>query len=71
MLKIVPFLLSILVFFTQACQTRHEVDVGPVEVKPIYIKIDVNVKVDKALDNFFGDIDKAEEKIEPMAPVQE
>lgn len=30
-----------------------------IEVKPIHITIDVNVKVDKALDDFFGDIDDA------------
>ena len=29
-----------------------------VDVKPIHITVDVNVKVDKALDDFFGDIDK-------------
>lgn len=46
-------------FFIQACATRHEVAVAPVEVKPIHIIIDVNIKVDRALDNFFGDIDKA------------
>jgi hypothetical protein len=37
--------------------------VAPVEVKPIHITIDVNVKVDKALDDFFGDVDSVEEKI--------
>jgi hypothetical protein len=41
-----------------AC-TRHEIDVKPVEIKPIHITIDVNVKVDRALDDFFGDIDEA------------
>jgi hypothetical protein len=46
-----------------SCQTRHEVDVRPVEVKPIHITIDVNVKVQKALDDFFGDIDAQEDKI--------
>jgi hypothetical protein len=46
-----------------ACQTRHEVDVKPLEVKPIHITIDVNVKVQKALDDFFGDIDAQEDKI--------
>ncbi len=45
------------------CNTRHEVAMAPVEVKPIHITIDVNVKVDRALDNFFDDIDAAEEKI--------
>lgn len=48
-----------LIFISQAC-TQHRVEVAPVEVKPIHITIDVNVKVDKALDNFFGDIDKAQ-----------
>jgi len=43
--------------------TQHRVEVAPVEVKPIHITIDVNVKVDKALDNFFSDVDSAEEKI--------
>jgi len=33
----------------------------PVEVKPIHITMDVNVnvKVDRQLDNFFGDVDAA------------
>ena len=30
----------------------------PIEVKPIHVTVDVNVKVDKALDDFFGDLDK-------------
>ena len=34
------------------------------KIKPIHITIDVNVKVDKALDDFFGDIDAAQEKLE-------
>lgn len=37
--------------------TRHEVDIKPVEIKPIHITIDINVKVDRALDDFFGDLD--------------
>ncbi len=39
--------------------TRHEIDIKPVEIKPIHITIDVNVKVDRALNDYFGDIDKA------------
>ncbi len=45
------------------CSSSHEVEVKPVEIKPIHITIDVNVKVDRALDDFFGDIDAAEDKI--------
>ena len=28
------------------------------EIKPIHITVDVNLRVQKDLDNFFGDIDK-------------
>ena len=47
---------------TCACNSKHEVQVAPVEVKPIHITIDVNIKVDRALDDFFGDLDVAEGK---------
>lgn len=30
----------------------------PIEVKPIHITVDVNVKIDRALNDFFGDLDK-------------
>ncbi len=50
--------LALLFGFSSAC-TKHEVDVKPVEIKPIHITIDVNVKVDRALDDFFSDIDEA------------
>lgn len=36
----------------------------PIEVKPIHITVDVNVKVDRALDDFFGDLDKKSSTIE-------
>ncbi len=49
------------------CNTQHKVQVEPVEIKPIHITIDVNVKVDRALDDFFDEIDKAEDKIEVKA----
>ena len=55
--------LVLMVMLFGGCQTRHEVDVKPVEVKPIHITIDVNVKVQKALDDFFSDIDAQEDKI--------
>ena len=47
-----------------SCATRHEVEVKPVEIKPIHITIDVNVKVDRALDDFFGDIDETAKTID-------
>lgn len=48
--------------------TRHEVEIKPVEIKPIHITIDINVKIDKELDDFFGDLDEvqAEEAAETI-----
>jgi hypothetical protein len=34
--------------------TRSEVDVKPIEVKPIHITVDVNVRIDRELDEFFA-----------------
>lgn len=57
--------LSAAVFWTQGCSTQHKVEtVHKIEVAPMHITIDVNVKVDRALDDFFGDLDKTEEKIQ-------
>ncbi len=42
----------------------HSVEVKPVEIKPIHITIDINVKIDQALDDFFDEIDAAEEEID-------
>ena len=54
------FLLTLMtLLLTVACNTKHEVQVAPVEIKPIHITIDVNIKVDRALDDFFGDLDAA------------
>jgi hypothetical protein len=49
-----------------ACQSQHKVEtVHKVEVAPMHITIDVNLKVDKALDDFFGDLDATEDP-EPL-----
>ena len=64
MIKHVLIVLGAVFVFSLAGCTQHKVEVAPVEVKPIHITIDVNVKVDRALDDFFEDIDAAEKKIE-------
>jgi hypothetical protein len=38
-----------------------------VKVQPIHVTLDVNVKVDKALDDFFGDLDKKSATIDAPA----
>lgn len=40
------------------------VKTAPIEVKPIHITVDVNVKVERALEDFFGDLDKKSTTIE-------
>jgi hypothetical protein len=55
--------LFLAIFVSAGCQSRHEVEVKPVEIKPIHITIDVNVRVEKALDDFFDDIEAAEDDI--------
>ena len=56
------------------CYTSHKIE-STHEIKPIHITLDVNVKIDRALDDFFGDIDKkavapAQAAPEQKAPVQ-
>jgi hypothetical protein len=58
-------LAAVLIFCGQACQTQHKIEtVNKIEVAPMHITIDVNIKVDRALDDFFGDLDKTEQQIE-------
>lgn len=52
-------LMAITLLLLPGC-TKHEVDIKPVEIKPIHITIDINVKVDRALEDFFGDLDEAQ-----------
>jgi hypothetical protein len=59
---LIPFLLIMMAGCTQhKVETKSQVEVAPVEVKPIHITIDVNIKVDRALDDFFSDIDESAE----------
>lgn len=58
--------LALIGFIGQGCTTQHKVEtVHKIEVAPMHITIDVNVKVDKALDDFFGDLDETEEGVQP------
>ena len=62
--KVIWSIAAVFILSVAAGCTRHKVEVAPVEVKPIHITIDVNVKVDRALDDYFGDIDAAKKKID-------
>ena len=62
--KMIWSIAAVFIVMTAISCTQHKVEVAPVEVKPIHITVDVNVKVDRALDDYFGDIDAARDKIE-------
>ena len=45
-------------FGASSCiRTQNEVDVKPIEIKPVHITLDINIRIEKALDDFFGDLD--------------
>ena len=50
------------VLATGCIKLTTENEIKPIEVKPIHITVDVNVKIDRALDDFFGDLDAAQNK---------
>ena len=56
-----PAVLLPMLVFSGCLNVRTE----PIEVKPIHITVDVNVKVDRALDDYFGDLDKQSTTINP------
>ena len=57
MLRLLPVLAGF--FLLSGCLT---VTVQPIEVK-VHATLDVNVKVDRALDDFFGDLDSKSKTI--------
>ena len=48
----------LIVLLMAGCRTRHDVNMTH-EVRPIHITLDINLKIDQQLDDFFGDIDQA------------
>jgi hypothetical protein len=51
---IVPAALAMAGAACARLDTTSKVDVRPIEVKPIHITVDVNVRVDHELNNFFA-----------------
>ena len=48
-------------FLLPGCNTTHKVTVEPIEVKPIHMTLDINLRVDRQLDKFFDFQDEFEE----------
>ena len=43
---------------TARCETSHTIKIEPVEIKPIHITMDINIKVDREVDDFFNAVEK-------------
>jgi hypothetical protein len=53
--KRIWFLAAALVLLSGAClKMKHEM-----VIQPVHITVDVRIRIDRALEDFFGDIDKA------------
>jgi hypothetical protein len=55
--------LAVAAIFSAGCLS---VRTEPIEVKPIHITVDVNVKVERALEDFFGDLDAQSKSLAPQ-----
>jgi len=54
---------------SSGCTTHHEVNTtSVVEVKPMRMTIEINVRVQKDLEDFFNDVDKSGSKAPAPAP---
>ncbi len=61
--KFVFWALATALMLSAACTHRLQVD-------PIHITVDVNIKVDRALDDFFSDIDESSTTVQPAPSVE-
>jgi hypothetical protein len=55
---------SLALLFLPSCATIH---VDPIEVKPIHIVHDINIRVDRQLDDFFAFQEKMAASTQPVA----
>lgn len=46
------------------------VKTAPIEVRPIHVTVDVNVRVERALEDFFGDLDQQSRTLRTPASAQ-
>ena len=50
------------------CETKHTIAVEPIKVEPIYLTVDVNVRLDRELEEAFGYQERIESELETTAP---
>ncbi|MCG3178587.1 MAG: hypothetical protein BIFFINMI_00915 [Phycisphaerae bacterium] len=62
--------LAVVLWAAYGCEVKHDVKVEPIEIKPIHITMDINIKVDREVDAFFGDVEKRAAELNPPAETQ-
>lgn len=50
---------ALLCLIAGAAGCKHTIAVEPIEVKPIHMTLDINLKVDRELDEFFDEVEDA------------
>ena len=55
---------------THGCAVSHDVKVEPIEIKPIHITMDINIKVDREVDAFFDEVEKKAAQKNPSVEPQ-
>ena len=58
--RIVLLVVAPLLLAAACIKLKHEMT-----IQPVHITVDVTIKIDRELENFFADIDKAPVKTEP------
>ena len=48
---------AVLLGFGATACIRTESEIKPIEIKPVEITLNINIRIEKALDDFFGDLD--------------
>jgi hypothetical protein len=67
MKRIMLFVILCLLFIFSGCiKMKHDIT-----IQPIHVTMEITVKIDRALNEFFGDIDKAEAVVKDEKPVTE
>lgn len=61
----IPALCTLLGLLATSC--GHTVDVKPIRVEPIHVTMDVNIRVDKELDQFFAFEEELQSEVEEPA----
>ena len=48
---------AVLLGFGATACIRTESEIKPIEIQPVEITLNINIRIEKALDDFFGDLD--------------